>query len=514
MNQRIRIHGSPSLRWAVLLSLALLCGCGGGASGGGASGGGSSGGAPLSSASLLKSSTVLGSQEALVVRFDASADPSSVRLSGTLAGEASGTWSKTATENDTYTITPTAGTWRAGGNRTISVTATGRDGGNATVAGAYSVQLVFDAGASATNVVGYADFTNGGGAGTTSAASLFMPLGGMVVAPDGKFFVADYNNHRVLAFNSLPTTPGASADFVLGQPDFAASTNALAQDTHPYPVSISIAGGKMAVADSGARRIVIYNTIPANGSAVPDVVVGQADFTHDEFGCSATRFSVIGSGVGGIQLTPNGKLIVADLANSRVLIWNTVPTSNGQPADLVLGQSTATACVANDDNQDGVQDGTPSARTLNEPFGVWSDGNRLLVTDYGNNRVLLWNSFPAANFAPADVVLGQSAFDRFDGTPDSGPTDRTLSAPGFGVTVSGEQIAVADSNHHRVLIWNRFPTSNFARADMVIGQSSFTTASGGTTASKLFFPFGAYFHEDKLIVADTVNDRLLVFTSK
>ncbi|HAA31322.1 MAG TPA: hypothetical protein DCE56_30950, partial [Cyanobacteria bacterium UBA8553] len=33
-----------------------------------------------------------------------------------------------------------------------------------------------------------------------------------------------------------------------------------------------------------------------------------------------------------------GRLFVADTGNRRVLVWNQLPDSNGQPADLVLGQ--------------------------------------------------------------------------------------------------------------------------------------------------------------------------------
>ena len=34
----------------------------------------------------------------------------------------------------------------------------------------------------------------------------------------------------------------------------------------------------------------------------------------------------------------NGKLFVADTGNNRVMIWNSIPSKNNQPADLVLGQ--------------------------------------------------------------------------------------------------------------------------------------------------------------------------------
>ena len=67
---------------------------------------------------------------------------------------------------------------------------------------------------------------------------------------------------------------------------------------------------------------------------------------------------------------------------------------------MVLGQNSFTNCIANDDDQDGADDGVPTARTLASPTGVWSDGTRLVVADKSNNRVLIWNSFPTTNFTP------------------------------------------------------------------------------------------------------------------
>ncbi|MEZ5355095.1 MAG: hypothetical protein R2762_20865 [Bryobacteraceae bacterium] len=35
-----------------------------------------------------------------------------------------------------------------------------------------------------------------------------------------------------------------------------------------------------------------------------------------------------------------------------------------------------------------------------------------MVTDLGNNRVLIWNSVPTQNQAPPDLVLGQPDYQR------------------------------------------------------------------------------------------------------
>ena len=98
----------------------------------------------------------------------------------------------------------------------------------------------------------------------------------------------------------------------------------------------------------------------------------------------------------------NGKLYVADMANNRVLIWNTVPTNSNTPASVVLGQPDMSSTTANN--------GGISGSSLNLPRSVYSDGTKLYVADQGNNRVLIWNTIPTVNNMTADVVLGQLGF--------------------------------------------------------------------------------------------------------
>ena len=225
----------------------------------------------------------------------------------------------------------------------------------------------------------------------------------------------------------------------------------------------------------------------------------------------------------------DGKLIVTDNGNNRVLIWNTIPSTNNIPADVVLGQQDFTHCTANDINNDGTSDNA-SQNTLSGPAGVWSDGVRLVVLDTGNNRVVIWNSFPKSNFTPADIVLGQSNFtnitannDNQDGNIDASASSRTLSGPYDGVYSNGIQLFIADSDNNRILVWNTFPTSSFAKADIVLGQSNFTNITAnddnqdGTpdvqpSARTLDFPTGIFKFSDKLIVADN-NNRYLIYKS-
>ena len=124
------------------------------------------------------------------------------------------------------------------------------------------------------------------------------------------------------------------------------------------------------------------------------MVLGQTDNSNtgrnagDSVNASSLQYP---SGV----WTNGKKLIVADAWNHRVLIWHSMPTKNGQPADVVLGQMDF---ESNQPNIMGLGK-IPTAHTLYWPYGVFSDGNHLWVADTGNRRVLFYNKIPEANFA-------------------------------------------------------------------------------------------------------------------
>jgi hypothetical protein len=303
--------------------------------------------------------------------------------------------------------------------------------------------------ASADFVLGQPNFgTNGYG---KAANQMSGPL--TVTASNGKLLVTDYDNNRILIWNSAPTTSNQPADVVVGQPGFGVNGSSCTQTGLSYPYSISTPGGKLIVADYSNNRVMIWNTIPTTSGAPADVVLGQSDFTQGSQGSPTARTLSYPTDV----WSDGTKLIVADYDNSRVLIWNTFPTANFTPADVVLGQSDFTHNQYNDDNQDGSTDG-PTARTLYDPTYIDSNGTQLFVADYDNNRVLIWNTFPTANFTPADVVLGQSDFthntandDDQDGSYD-GPTARTFYGPA-GVYLFKKKLFITDYYNHRFLIF-------------------------------------------------------------
>ena len=223
-----------------------------------------------------------------------------------------------------------------------------------------SQKLVFSNFEAATVEIGQTDFsgTSSNRGSTADANTLSTPYGNPLVSTNGMTFIGDWGNNRVLGFNTLPTVNNANANFALGQPDFTTVSAATTQAGMNGPQQISVADGKMLVSDYTNNRVLIYNSIPMGGTAVPDVVLGQPDFTTNDTTCDASHFNNVET----VEGTVDGKVIVTDSLHNRVLIWNSVPTVNGQAPDLVLGQGDLTHCAANDDNQDAITDATPSQR--------------------------------------------------------------------------------------------------------------------------------------------------------
>lgn len=146
------------------------------------------------------------------------------------------------------------------------------------------------------------------------------------------------------------------------------------------------------------------------------------------------------------------------------------------------------------------------------PRGVWTDGQRVIVADTGNHRVLIWHNWPDRDGAEADVVLGQPGFGREGPAAGGGDTERGLHLP-TGVTVIGGRLVVADAWHHRLLAWNGIPGTHFARATWVLGQPDLGSVApnrgGPPDLASCYWPFGLGVVAGVLWVADTGNRRVL-----
>lgn len=319
-------------------------------------------------------------------------------------------------------------------------------------------------------------FTSG-----TTSSTLNSPTG---IATDGTVLaVADTNNNRVLIWLHLPTVNGQPADVVVGQPNF--TSNAAVSPTQTSlraPSGVWIYGGKLYVADTYDNRIMIYNKIPTTNGAAADLVLGQTSFTGfvqpdlTQTPSSATPSTMQTP----VSVTTDGtRLFVADLAENRVMVWNTIPTTNGAPADYVIGQPNMTDAVSNNavtinstavDADNNPTDVTPvmcqsngsdavtgtvtyparCGSTLSFPRFAYSDGTRLFVADSGNDRVLVFNSFPTASGATADIILGQP--DQYSDNTGDNPDGTDAMEDPSGLAFDGTNLYVADTYNRRVIV--------------------------------------------------------------
>jgi hypothetical protein len=282
-------------------------------------------------------------------------------------------------------------------------------------------------------------------------ASYIMTGFNGAIAVDGPLMIRTNNTTAAadLAFFApMPMAPGAFPAPSFGQGSTGATcTQSEFANTNEQ---LEVSAGKLLLPDNTNNRLLIWNPMPVNGTQFPNLVLGQPNFTS----CTAGAVGQTSLKTPGKPWTNGQKLVVADAGYHRVLIWNSFPSSNGQAADIVLGQPNFTTGAANS--------GGPSASSLSAPAAVSSDGVRLAVLDKGNNRVLIWNTFPTTNNQPANIVLGQNDFthvtanddnqDNVDDNASNPASGRVFKSPS-SILMTPNALLVADFAHERVLIF-------------------------------------------------------------
>lgn len=344
-------------------------------------------------------------------------------------------------------------------------------------------------GQSAAVIVGQADSDD-----QVSTASQTVAPGAeaAAVSAGGRLAVADGSNNRVLIWNTVPTSSGTPADLVLGQTNFTDTTGGITSSKMRFPNSVAWHGENLWVTDSTNNRVLRFTKPMANGQAA-SLVLGQSDFTSSSSGSSSTKFDTPGK-----VLVHGGKLFLADTNNSRVLIWNSVPTASNTAANVAVGQTNLT------NNSTGT-----TSTTLNFPSGVavTAEG-RLAIADTVNNRVLLYANVPTSSGAAATNVIGQANFT----SSSTGLTASTLNSP-FDVSCSAAgTLAVSDFNNNRVLLWYATPSTDGSSAHGMIGQQDFTSGGASTSgAAVMSGPELLTWNGTSLLVSGEAMRRTMIF---
>lgn len=266
--------------------------------------------------------------------------------------------------------------------------------------------------------------------------------------------------------------------------------------------------GSLWVCDTGHHRILGWKAVPDHDDAPADVLLGQPAFGLEGRNARGKVTAATLNVPTGITAFRGG-LAVADPWNHRILIWRQTPTGPDHAADIILGQAESAGALANRGAD------APEATTMHWPYGVSAIGNRLIVCDSGNRRVLVFDD-PQRTGQPADLVLGQDGFTCRDENAGGPVSARSMRWPHMAIGWRGG-LAVADAGNNRVMIWDRFPTRNGAPADAMLGQpdmvaSDFNMAGYYPSARALNMPYALAALGSRLVVADTANSRLLGFS--
>jgi len=331
---------------------------------------------------------------------------------------------------------------------------------------------------------------------------------GMAFSPDGKLWVADKENHRVLAFDG-GTSGDTIADHVIGQIDFTHNApNFLDEACLCFPRDValdrSVEPNRVYIADSANNRVLAF-TSAGDGDMYlrASLVLGQPDMYSNAFGTgpSSLNFPV------SVKVGPDAGVYVADRDNNRVLYFEN-PFETDTEADLVFGQPDFESSQPN-------AGGPASASTLNRPEGVAIDNERnVYVGDSRNHRALRYNR-PQETDSVADVVWGQFGSFASGGENAAGSSrPGTFSYP-FRLSVSDDGIlAVADVGNHRIQLFDTNAEDPFQPVKVLGQEGDFSSSQdnrGGRSAKSLSGPEAVVFVGRDLYVADTANCRVLFF---
>lgn len=333
---------------------------------------------------------------------------------------------------------------------------------------------------------------------------LYCPRG--VYFDDNYLLVCDSGNHRLLVWkigDELPSSH-SEADLVIGQPDFESEGAKLLH----LPTGVTMHQGRLLVADAWHHRILIWSKMPEHNQP-PDFIIGQDSLEQVEPNSGAAVCDSSLYWPYGLAFVED-RLYIADTGNRRVVYldhFSKRDLSGRVKFDGLLGQDNF-ACA--EENRGAI--GASSFRWAHD---ICASGETLFIADAGNHRVL---GFPREKpeAIAANLLLGQRDFVSWEEYPYRPQSASVLRFP-YGVSYDDGVLAVADTANNRVLLFAHLPCQGVALpAQAVIGQPDFEKNGENNwkevTDKSLCWPYGLHLHKGKLAIADSGNNRVLVFS--
>ncbi len=297
-------------------------------------------------------------------------------------------------------------------------------------------------------------------------------------------FVAGNGNGRVEVFNLNDdgTLAQPTAAYILGKPsEYARRSHADAwsESQTEFP-------GALAIEHTHQRLFLVDNTtgqsLPGRGSQImvfdihPDriktgadvlFVLGQPNANTKTAGLAANH---VARRLGVAVDEVNQRLFVSDGSNNRILIFDISPDriATGMDASIVLGQKDFRS-----------QEAGLNARRLSRPgsLAFSPTGERLFVSDSGNNRVLVFDVAPdrLQTFAAAIDVMGQPDFETASPRTDM----RGFATGGLAYDDRTARLFIAEQvsriEHMRIAVYDVSPSASLRAAEplAILGKPGF-----------------------------------------
>ena len=166
-----------------------------------------------------------------------------------------------------------------------------------------------------------------------------------------RLLVSDTGQNRVFLWHQLPTETHQAPDVVLGQENFIGNApngqgvgRAPSAQSLYWPYGLTSDGTRLCIADTGNRRVLVFDDIPTTSFAAADHVIGQENFTERDYDHRHAIWPY------SVKIGPAGQLAITDTQYYRVLLWAhwkqavkhaSPPTLVGQPDRKRTGKTSS-----------------------------------------------------------------------------------------------------------------------------------------------------------------------------
>ena len=322
---------------------------------------------------------------------------------------------------------------------------------------------------------------------------LYLPQD-VTVAPDGRLYIVDWNNHRIRAREADGKLKIVAGIGELGPSSDDPATNRL---NHPTQVTFDPAGNLVIAAWHNSR---IKTVDLATGALIDACGTGARGFAGDGGSASAAVLNLPVA----VVFDPAGDMIIADQANDRLRkvdhVTQIVSTIAG------VGPCTnAAACPA-------LGDGGPALEAfISFPQGQAArPAGRIDIDAAGNIYIADTLNRRVRKIDAAGIITSIAGTGELGATGDGVPaTEATLNGLADVAVAADGSVYIADTANSCVRVVR--PDGLISTVAGVCGASGFEGDGGPATAARLDRPGGIALDSDgNVYVADTHNHRIRV----